>query len=162
MQGKVKLISAELIREVADQAAVNPRCRQNYNFHDSPDDICQRLLNAMEPGSYIQPHRHAINPKPEMFLAVAGRLGLILFSDRGEITATHELAPSGRLLGVEIPSGLWHTVISLEKGSVFLEVKPGPYIPLSGQDFAAWAPAGGEPAATAYLETLHAAFGRAG
>jgi hypothetical protein len=40
---------------------------------------------------------------------------------------------------------MWHSIASLERGSVFFEVKQGPYkAPLAGSS-AAWAPAEGGP-----------------
>jgi cupin fold WbuC family metalloprotein len=41
----------------------------NYNFHQA-EDCLQRFLNAIEPESYIRPHRH-INPeREEIFLLI--------------------------------------------------------------------------------------------
>lgn len=153
----MKIIDTALIRTISGQALENARLRQNYNLHDGLGDICQRLLNAMEPGSYIRPHRHLLNPKPELFLAVSGRLGLIIFGNDGNIQETYRLSIEGDVLGVEIPPGIWHTVVALGKGSVFLEVKPGPYIPLGSGDFAEWAPVEGTVEAVAYLEKLKSA-----
>ncbi len=66
----MKILDKRLLQEISAQAKQNPRLRQNYNLHDSLGDASQRLLNAMEPGSYIRPHRHLINPKPEGFVAI--------------------------------------------------------------------------------------------
>jgi hypothetical protein len=41
---------------------------------------------------------------------------------------------------------------------VFFEAKAGPYVPISMAEFAAWAPAEGDPGALAYLERLRALF----
>jgi len=153
----IKIIDSDLLKVLSEKASTNPRLRQNYNLHNSLDDICQRLLNAMEPGSYIRPHRHAIHPKPELFYAVAGEVRLIIFSDDGQIKETCRLTIVGDIHGVEIAPAIWHTVISLKKGSVFLEVKPGPYMPLSIDDFAPWAPIEGTLEAEAYLEKLKSA-----
>ncbi len=154
----IKIIDSDLLKVLSEKASTNPRLRHNYNLHNSLDDICQRLLNAMEPGSYIRPHRHAIHPKPELFYAVAGELGLIIFSDDGQIKETCRLTIVGDIHGVEIAPAIWHTVISLKKGSVFLEVKPGPYMPLSTDEFAPWAPIEGTLEAEAYLEKLKSAM----
>jgi cupin fold WbuC family metalloprotein len=108
----------------------------------------------MEPGSYIQPHRHYMHPKIELFFALRGSMALVVFSDTGEIELAYPLSAGGDLIGAEVPPGAWHTVVSLSEGSVFLEVKPGPYEPLTAKDRAPWAPEEGTPEAMPYLESL--------
>ena len=52
----------------------------------------------------------------------------------------------------------WQDVItqfSRAVGSVFYEVKQGPYDPQRAKEFAPWAPLEGTPEATAYLQRLH-------
>ena len=36
----------------------SPRLRLNHNFHDDLADPINRMLNALEPGTYLQPHKH--------------------------------------------------------------------------------------------------------
>ena len=45
-----------------------------------------------------------------------------------------ELAPCGPVVALNIPAGQWHTVHALEPGTVILEVKDGPYVPLAEED----------------------------
>ena len=45
-----------------------------------------------------------------------------------------ELTPGGSNFLINIPAGQWHTVRSLESGTVILEVKDGPYEPISPED----------------------------
>ena len=52
------LIDHALLTRLADEARQSPLLRKNHNFHGSDDDSCHRLLNAIEPASYIPPHRH--------------------------------------------------------------------------------------------------------
>ena len=54
----MKLITEGLLDKVTDQAKENSRLRMNYNFHDSMDAPIHRMLNALEPGTYLPPHRH--------------------------------------------------------------------------------------------------------
>lgn len=51
----MKLITEGLLDKVTDQAKENSRLRMNYNFHDSMDAPIHRMLNALEPGTYL-PH----------------------------------------------------------------------------------------------------------
>jgi len=150
----IKKIDGNLLSNLSERAAENPRLRMNYNFHENLEDICHRLLNAIEPGTYICPHRHIDPPKPETFLAVTGRMAVLTFEDDGEIAELFFLDATGDLKGVDIPAGYWHSVVSLEKGSVFFETKPGPYRALSDKDFAPWAPLEGSAEAVSYLRGL--------
>ncbi|HXV20244.1 MAG TPA: WbuC family cupin fold metalloprotein [Desulfuromonadales bacterium] len=150
----MQLIDDPLLDALTARARQSPRGRMNHNLHASYDEPCQRLLNAMEPVSYVRPHRHLTPPKPECFLAVRGRLAAFIFADDGTIERVIPFAAGGATLGVDIPAGVWHAVVSLESGSVFFETKPGPYVPPSDKDFASWAPAEGSVGAADYLAAL--------
>ena len=45
-----------------------------------------------------------------------------------------ELPPNGQVVASNIPSGQWHTVRTLESGSVILEMKEGAYEPTGPED----------------------------
>ncbi len=150
----MRIIDDELLDGLTAEAEQNPRLRKNYNFHQNYDEPCQRLLNAVEPGSYLRPHRHLFPPKPECFILLRGQVAIVTFDDRGEVERVLRLAPGGGSIGADIPAGTWHSVVSLEAGSVFFETKPGPYVPLSDKDWAPWAPAEGSPEVEGYLARL--------
>lgn len=154
MSELIKKIDTSLLKSVTEEARKSQRLRMNFNLHDSLDDPCQRLLNAIEPGTYVRPHRHSDPPKSEAFIALCGRMSLLVFDDQGNITDSLLLAPGEGLVGAEVPPGIWHSIVSHESGSVFFEVKHGPYHPLTDKDFASWAPVEGGPSADDYLESL--------
>jgi len=153
-----QIIDRDFLEWVSSQANASPRRRRNHNFHVSETDTCNRLLNAIEPDSYIQPHCHHEAAKDETLIVVRGRLGVIFFDERGAVTATAVLAPVGESVGVNIPHGMYHTLVALEPGSVFFEAKAGPYAPLTSQEKAPWAPAEGELSASTYLADLKRLF----
>lgn len=158
----MQIIDDPLLDELTTRARQSPRRRMNHNLHASYAEPCQRLLNAMEPGSYVRPHRHLTPPKPECFLAVRGRLAALIFTDDGIIERIIPFAAGGDTIGVDIPAGVWHAILALESGSIFFETKPGPYFPPSDKDFAPWAPAEGSDEAAAYLAGLEGAVVRMG
>lgn len=47
------IIDKALLDKVSEQAKASPRLRMNYNFHQSLDDKCHRMLNAIEPRTDI-------------------------------------------------------------------------------------------------------------
>lgn len=150
----MKILSNNKLASLSDQAAASERLRRNLNLHESYDDPVQRLCNAMEPGTYVRPHRHVEPGKWELFIVLSGSLAVLSFSDEGEVTERVELGAAGPSRGIEIPPATWHTLVSLAPGTVAFEVKPGPYAPLRDKDFAAWAPGEGEPGARAFLDWM--------
>ena len=102
-------------------------------------ELIQRLLNALEPGTYLPPHRHT--DKEETYVVLRGSLLTFFYDDLGNVIEKVNLNPSVGVYGVEIPSGTWHSIIALEPGTVIFEIKSGPYKPLPPEDIAPWAPA---------------------
>jgi cupin fold WbuC family metalloprotein len=147
-----------MLDEISLQAKQSPRLRKNYNFHHSDEDICHRLLNAMEPGSYIQPHRHLDRNKDETLVVIRGKMGLILFDDHGNIEEKVLLELADHAMIVNIPHGKFHTWISFEERSVFFESKAGPFLPLTEEEKAFWAPKEGDASSAAYLASLKKCF----
>lgn len=153
-----QLINRELFARVSAQAQVAPRRRKNFNFHVAEAEACHRLLNAMEPDSYIPPHCHLDTSKDESIIALSGRFGVIFFDREGKVAGTASLAPGGDAVGVNIPHGVFHSLVALEPGSLFFEAKAGPYSALEPAEKAHWAPAEGEAGADAYLNFLRSMF----
>ncbi|OGH02033.1 MAG: hypothetical protein A2600_04815 [Candidatus Lambdaproteobacteria bacterium RIFOXYD1_FULL_56_27] len=149
-------ITRPLLDQTAHKARQTPRGRTNHNFHRQSSDPLQRLLNAIEPGSYVRPHRHLTPAKDEVFLCLVGRGALVTFDETGHPQEVLGLDPSLGLFGADIPAGTFHSILALQSGSVFYEVKLGPYEATSDKDFAVWAPAEPQPEAKAYQASLEA------
>jgi cupin fold WbuC family metalloprotein len=154
----VKIVTGDLLNQVSEEARTSPRLRKNHNIHPSDTSRCHRLLNAIEPLSYIRPHRHQDPEKDEAFILMKGRLGIIIFSPEGEVIETVVLSRENGNLAADIPHGVFHTAVSLESGTVFYEAKAGPYLPLTDAEQAAWARRDTDPFAPAYLERLRDLF----
>lgn len=125
------LIDDKFLNKVAEEAKANPRLRMNYNLHDSLEAPSQRLINAVEPGTKFQIHRHQ-NTSASTFV-IRGRVDVLFWSDNKEIIARYKLDPKNGVYGVNIPKNTWHSLDVLEP-SVIFEVKDGPYHPLSEED----------------------------
>jgi cupin fold WbuC family metalloprotein len=154
----VEFVSQQKLDQLSSQAKQSPRLRRNYNFHTSDGDICHRLLNAMEPDSYIQPHRHSDINKDETLAVIRGKMGLIIFDNDGNIEEMALLEPTGNVMLANIPHGTFHTLVSLDGPSVFFEAKAGPFIPLTQDEKAYWAPKEGDESSTEYLKSLKNLF----
>jgi cupin fold WbuC family metalloprotein len=154
----MKIFSADYLNELTAEAQGNVRKRQHRNIHESYEDPCQRLFNAIEPGSYIRPHRHAIDPKDELLIAVRGLMALVTFDEQGKVTEVVRFGADDHgkdlAIGADIPASTWHTVIALAPGCVLLELKAGPFDPHQPKDLAPWAPEEGSRAAGDYFNQL--------
>jgi cupin fold WbuC family metalloprotein len=154
---EVQLITDALFETVAASAAASPRRRINHNFHSGPEDNPHRFVNLLLRGTYIRPHRHSDPPKSETFLVLEGEAQVVLFDDSGAVTARHHLgaaSENGRVWGIDIPPGVWHTILPRSARAVCFEVKPGPWEPSSDKEFASWAPAENRADAASYAESL--------
>ena len=119
-------ITQAILDQLTEQAKASPRLRMNLDLRNSAEDLSQRMLNAIEPGSPLPIHRH--QKSSETVVCLRGRL-VEEFYDELERTCNEsiELSPNGPTVAVNIPAGQWHTVRALESGTVIMEVKDGPY-----------------------------------
>lgn len=152
-------IDEQLLDSVTKGAKKSIRKRMNYNFHPKLDDPIQRLLNALEPDTYLPPHRHLNPDKEEIFLVLRGRLVLIEFDESGSIISHMIIEPRNGTYGGEVACGVWHTLISLESGTVIYEIKKGPFEPIAADNFAAWAPQNNSLEAIQYQQDLLKSLG---
>ncbi len=142
----MKRIDQTLLTALSTQAATSPRKRAHHNLHPQLDDPIQRLCIAMEPGTYVRPHRHMQPETWEILLILSGAVTLLIFDYSGKVLERIELAAGGEVTAVEIPANTWHAVASLKAGTVVFEVKQGPYAPISEVNYAPWSPAEGTQA----------------
>lgn len=127
------VITQAILDELTAKAKESPRLRMNLDLRDSAEDTSQRMLNAIEPGSPLPIHRH--QNTSETVVCLRGRLVEEFYDDMERIcTERIELSPNGPVVALNIPAGQWHTVQSLESGTVILEMKNGKYEPISDVD----------------------------
>ena len=153
-KGRVVLLNENLLTEAMAASRRSPRKRIILPFHQDHQELLHRMMNVMQPGTYIRPHRHLAPPKAESIVVLRGGMWLALFTDEGEVDGAWHLKPGYGEFGVDIAPGVFHTFIVTEPDTVLFEVKPGPYQQSSDKDFASWAPAEGEADARCYQETL--------
>lgn len=152
--GPTVRITAEMVAEAVALSRRSPRGRIIYAFHESNGDNLHRMLNALQPGSYVRPHRHLSPAKAEALVVLQGSLGCVIFDDQGRTQECFALSARAQNRGADIRPGVYHTIFALEEDTVIFEVKPGPYHETTDKEFARWAPAEGTPEAARYLGHL--------
>ena len=126
-------INSVILDSLTEQAKTSSRLRRNYDLRNSSADTSQRMLNAIEPGSVIPIHRH--QKTSETVVVLRGRVVEEFYDDLERIcSATYEVSPCGPVCALNIPAGTWHTLRSLESGTVILEMKDGAYEPTGPED----------------------------
>ena len=121
-----------LLDELTLKAQASPRLRMNLDLRNSDADSSQRMLNAIEPGSVVPVHRH--QKSSETVVVLRGRAVEEFYSSEGEVVATYELTACGPVYALNIPAGQWHTIRALDSGTVILEMKDGPFVPIQEFD----------------------------
>ena len=124
------IIDQHILDVLTAQAKASPRLRMNLDLRNSPEDQSQRMLNAIEPGTVLPIHRHRTTS--ETVVCLRGHFEEYFYDEEGLLTDTIDMVPGGTL--INIPAGQWHSLKSLESGTVLLECKDGPWEPLEEED----------------------------
>ena len=124
------LISLQTLDNLTAQAKASPRLRKNLDLRNSPEDQSQRMLNAIEPGTDMPIHRHRTSS--ETVTCIRGHFEEYFYDDAGVLTDVVDMLPGGVV--VNVPAGRWHSLKSLESGTVLLECKDGKWEPLGEED----------------------------
>lgn len=124
------IIDHQILDLLTVQAKASPRLRMNYDLRNSSEDGSQRMLNAIEPGTVMPIHRHTISS--ETVVCVRGHFEEYLYDDSGALVETVDMAPGGNVQNV--PTGQWHSLKSLESGTVLISFKNGAYEPMKECD----------------------------
>ncbi len=124
------VITKEILDDLTAKAEGNPRLRCNLDLRNSPEDLSQRMLNAIEPGTVMPIHRHTNSS--ETCLCVRGHFEEYFYDDNGKLTDVFDMVPGGTILN--IPIGQWHSLKSLEHGTVLFEAKDGKWEAIREED----------------------------
>ena len=124
------IIDQTILDNLTAQAKASPRLRMNLDLRTTPNDNSQRMLNAIEPGTEMPIHRHRASS--ETVVCVRGHFEEYFYDSDGNLTDTIDVYPGGPV--INIPVGQWHSLKSLESGTILLEAKDGVWEPLSDDD----------------------------
>ncbi|XDD54207.1 WbuC family cupin fold metalloprotein [Leptospira sp. WS4.C2] len=141
---EIQIIDSNLIESLVKKAQTADRKRTNHNFHE-PSEVYQRFLNVLSKTTYIPPHRHLSDPKPETFVVLEGEIGFLIFKENGDIKETHKLSAGGPKRGIDLQPGVWHSLVCLSDHAVCFEGKSGPYDPTADKEFHSKYPLEGDP-----------------
>ena len=95
------IIDNKVIDELTTLAKINPRLRQSLDLRNSPKDLSQRMLNALELGTIMPIHRH--HASSETVVILRGKIQWLFYDNSGKETERVVLDANGevRMLNVE-------------------------------------------------------------
>ena len=124
------IIDKQILDKLTEQAKESPRLRMAMDLRNTPEDLSQRMLNALEPGTILPIHRH--KGSSETCVCIRGHFEEYFYDENGNLTDTIDMVPGGVVLNIE--AGQWHSLKCLESGTILLEAKDGAYEPLDPED----------------------------
>ena len=93
------IITKEKLDELTEKAKASPRLRMAMDLRNSPEDLSQRMLNALEPGTVMPIHRH--KGSSETCVCVRGHFEEYFYDSEGRLTETVDMRPGGTVLNIE-------------------------------------------------------------
>ena len=152
-EGPIATIGSADIEVLRQAVRRTPKRRVRINAHPGHDDALHEMIIAIEPGSYIRPHRHP--GKSEAFHIIEGDVDIVVFRDDGEIDEIVSLGEKGgaRPFYYRMSEPRFHTLIIRSELLIVHEITNGPFSP-AGTTYAAFAPAEGDPAAAGFQAEL--------
>lgn len=126
------IIDNHQLDNLTSQAKASPRLRMNMDLRNSPEDLSQRMLNALEPGTIMPIHRHMASS--ETVTLLRGRIRWHFYDDAGKETESVVLDANGDVRCINVEKARWHSLECLAEGSVLMESKDGRYEPLREEE----------------------------
>ena len=124
------IVDKNQLDALTELAKTSPRLRKNLDLRNSENDSSQRMLNAVEPGTELPIHRHM--DSNVTIVCIRGHFEELIYDGNGSLIDTIDMIPGGSI--INLPVGTWHSIRSLESGTVMLECQDGPYEPLKEGD----------------------------
>jgi cupin fold WbuC family metalloprotein len=138
-EGPIAAIGQAELNTLKTAVKASAKRRARINAHADGEDALHEMIIAIDPTSYIRPHKHP--GKSEAFHIVEGEVDIVVFTDDGEIDRIVSLGPPGgrRAFYYRMSNAFFHTLIIRSDLLIVHEITNGPFRP-SATVFAEFAP----------------------
>jgi len=128
-EGPISTVGRRELDTLKAAVKASAKGRARINAHPEATDALHEMIIAIDPTSYIRPHKHP--GKSEAFHIVEGEVDIVVFKDDGEIDGVIELgAPdSARPFYYRMSKPLFHTLVIRSEILVVHEITNGPFHP---------------------------------
>lgn len=116
----------------------NSRKRFILPIHRVQDAPVQRMINFLQPGTYIRPHKHPRKGATESIVVISGAIQVRIFDDEGVILSEYTCRAGGASAMIDFEDNIWHSFEVLEADTIIFECKMGPYDVELDKEFAPW------------------------
>ncbi|WP_158211649.1 WbuC family cupin fold metalloprotein [Alkalihalobacterium alkalinitrilicum] len=120
------IINNNHIKKLIDDSLNSKSKRSHFLLHHTHEDKIQSILFCIQPDTYIAAHKHYNDT--ETICCLKGRMAVIFYYDNGDIEDVIELNSNDLNKIIKFNPSRWHSYICLEKDTVGLEIKEGPYL----------------------------------
>jgi len=128
------------IKEGLEASRQSPRKRMILPIHRKQNAEVQRLINFLQPGTYIRPHKHPMDHATESIVILKGSIRFFTLDDEGSALTDQILKSTPIPAVIDIEPNIWHTFIVMEEDTILFECKKGPYNAETDKLFAKWTP----------------------
>lgn len=140
-------LSKTQIVEGLEASRESPRKRMILPIHRKQSAEVQRLINFLQPGTYIRPHKHPMDHATESIVVLKGSIWFFTLDDTGSVLTDNLLKPNPIPSIIDIEPNTWHTFVVLEEDTILFECKKGPYNAETDKEFASWSADESDPSA---------------
>lgn len=153
-EGDFFQLTNAIVEQGLAASRANDRLRMIYPVQRSQDAEVQRLLNFLQPGTYIRPHKHPMPHATESIVLLQGSIRFFTFNIDGKVLIDNMLNSKPTPDVIDIEPGTWHSFLVLEPDTIIFECKKGPYHAETDKEFASWAPDEGDDVANEFMKNL--------
>jgi cupin fold WbuC family metalloprotein len=153
-QGSFFRLEPDMMKQGLQASKESPRLRMILPIHRKQEAEVQRLINFLQPGTYIRPHKHPLPHATESIVLLSGSIRFFTFNDHGSILTDHLLKHSEAPQIIDIEPGTWHSFLVVEPDTILFECKKGPYNAKTDKEFAGWAPEEGSESVHRWMKSL--------
>ena len=147
-------LSEEMIQKGLKASRESDRLRMILPIHRKQEAEVQRMINFLQPGTYIRPHKHPMAHASESLILISGSIRFYTFDEDGKVLTVNEVGSKPIYGVVDIEPGVWHSFIVLEENTMLFECKKGPYSAIKDKTFASWSPEEGSGEVQEWMHSL--------
>ncbi len=138
--GDLFQLSDKMIEDGLKASRESERLRIILPIHREQDARVQRMINFLQPGTYIRPHKHPIDHATESLILIQGSIRFYTFDEDGNALTENEVQSKPLPGVIDIEPQVWHSFIVMEEHTILFECKKGPYDAKTDKIFADWSP----------------------
>lgn len=158
VSGDLFQLSEQMIEDGLKASRESERLRIILPIHRKQDAKVQRMINFLQPGTYIRPHMHPLDHATESLILIQGSIRFYTFDMDGNGLTEDEIQSKPLPGLVDIEPNVWHSFIVLEENTILFECKKGPYDAKTDKVFAEWSPEEGAKDVEKWMEKFYLGF----